>query len=81
VQSLELHAGISQSGEADHGGFTQSQPGIGGEGKQVDATRGEVFADLTRPDVEPGLAQFIEQLGVNEMDLSQIRRAFVSRPP
>lgn len=43
-----------------------------GEGKQVDPVGGDVFAELSRVDVEPVLADLGEQFGLDEVDLPQV---------
>lgn len=43
------------------------------QSKQVDATRGDVFPDISRPNLKTGQSHFVEELGMDQMHLPQIR--------
>ena len=44
---------------------------------EVDAGRGDVLAEVSRSDLEPGRPQLVEELGVDQVDLAQVGRVGV----
>src|SRR4029079_13986617 len=81
LKAIDLDARIAQPGDLDHGAGTDVQPRAGRQRQQVDAARGDVLAELAGRHAEACGAQLLEQFGVDEMNLTQVRAGRVARNP
>lgn len=73
MQSVQLHAGVAQSGYLDDGSRSEVQPRPQGKPQQIDAAGGHVFAHLARSHRDPCGSKLGEEFGVEEMHLAEIR--------
>ena len=75
IPSLEYscQAGIAQTRHIEDDLGANSQPRALGQSEQVDAMCGDVFAKFRRTDAKAFRLQFVEQLGMDQMDLAQVR--------
>src|SRR5262249_41055977 len=80
-QFVELAAGVAQPGHLDDGVGAKMQFRTGRQPQQVDAARRYVLPHQPGPDVKPGVAQLVEQLGVDQMNLAQIGHSRVGGDP
>ena len=61
--------------------MTKGQLSPGGQGKEIDAACGDVLTDLARTYRKPKRLQRIEEFGLYEMDLPEVRlRRIFSNP-
>ena len=78
LNAVELCTWVAQTGDLDCCGVTESESGPGRQAEEIDATRRDVLAHLTRDDVETASLQFVEQLGMDQMDLPQVGLTWVA---
>ncbi|MFN8536830.1 MAG: hypothetical protein U0232_05070 [Thermomicrobiales bacterium] len=76
-----MGAGVAEAGDLDHRRVAQMEFCAGRQAEQIDAARGDVLAHLAGGQVEPARAQLVVQLGVDEVDLAQVRLVGVARHP
>lgn len=69
-----LTARIAQPGQLHDRRLAEPQSGTSRQSEQCDPSRGHIFAQLARCNGEPGSGKLLEQFGVDQMDLAQIRR-------
>jgi hypothetical protein len=69
LKPVDLHTGVAKAGHLDHGLATEVQSSASRKPKQVDATRGDIFADGAGQDLESGRLELIEKLRMYEVDL------------
>lgn len=80
LKVVQLLAGVSQAGNLDHG-LANREPGARRQGQQIEAAGGDVLAHVARPDLDPLGEERLMQLGVDQMDLTQVRLVGVARDP
>ena len=76
---VQLHARIPQPGELDDHLGPETKSRANREAEEVDSACGHVLAEIARSDREPGRTQLVVQLGVDEVDLAQIRLRRIPR--
>jgi hypothetical protein len=81
LEVVDLQAGIAQAGDLHDRLVAEVQKSPGRQGEQVDAPGGDVLAEFARPDGEALVADFGEELLVNEVHLTQVRLGGVLRDP
>lgn len=72
LKEVKLLAGVSQAGNLDHD-LADREPGARRQRQQIEAAGGDVLADIAGRNSEALAGQFVEQLGVDQMDLAQVR--------
>src|SRR5450759_2649935 len=72
LESVDLSAGVAQSGDLHNRLGPNAQNRSLGECEQVQIPGGDVLAELARLDVETLLTKLSEQLGVDEVHLSKV---------
>ena len=72
--AVELRARVAQAGELDDGVLAEVEPGADGQGEQVDAAGRDVLAEVAGCHREPATSELVEQLGLHEVDLPEVRR-------
>lgn len=73
LKDVQLITGIAQSGHLNDRVGTEVQPGAAGQAEEVQAAGGDVLAHLPRCDIEAAISQLVVELGMNEVDLPQVR--------
>jgi hypothetical protein len=73
-----LRAGISEAREFDDRCWADGQPGTDGVAEQIEAPRGNVFAEIARNDRKPANRELGEEFCVNQMHLPQVRLRRIS---
>ncbi len=81
LQAVELRAGVAQTRNLEHRSFAKVHCCASGKSEQINPACGDVFAHLSRVNLEPSSLKFVVKLGVNEMHLAQIGLRRVSRNP
>lgn len=81
LDPVELGAGVAESGQFDSRRVSQAELGSGREAEQVDAMGGYVLAHHSRPESETATTELVVELGVEEMDLTQVRLGRVLTNP
>ena len=81
LKIVNLGAGISQTCHFNYSLETDVQQSSSGQFQQLEAARGNVFAQLTGRDLEAFTLQLLEQLERNQVDLAQIGLAGVGGHP
>jgi hypothetical protein len=79
LEVVQLCARISQAGDRDHRRAAQMKACPLGQGKQVKTFGRYVFAQVTRQYLETAPLQFLEQFGMNQVNLAEIRLRRVFR--
>jgi len=79
--AVELDAWIPESRHLDHGVGAQAKPGPGRQPEQVDAARGDVLPHLAGRQRESGRTELVVELGVDQVDLAEIRRLGILPQP
>ena len=74
LKPVDEHAGRSQTSQFDDGSGAEAQARAKGQAAQIQSPRRNVFAEVPRADMKSFAGEFIEELGIDEMDLSLIRR-------
>lgn len=72
LESIDLSARVAQPGDLDDRLGPNAQLRAAGQCEQVQIPGGDVFAELTRLDVEALRIKLSEQLGVDEVHLSKV---------
>ena len=73
TEILDLTAGIAEARHFHDRLIAQAQPSPSRQAEQIDALRGHILAKMAGRDAAEAVArQFVEQLGMDEMDLPQI---------
>ena len=72
LEAVDLYARRAEARELDDRFFPDAQPSAGRQSKEREAARREVLAELTRRDEKSRLRQLVEQLRVNEVDLTKV---------
>src|SRR5207244_3076277 len=70
---VELHARIANAGDLDDHVAAHVKTNALGQPEQVHATRRHVLAELSGGDVEARVVQLVEQLGMEQVHLPQVR--------
>ncbi|GHD08876.1 hypothetical protein GCM10016234_08910 [Tianweitania populi] len=70
---LDLRARIAQAGNRDFRTAFEDQPRIGRQNQQIDADCRDVLAQLSGGDYVALRTKQVEQLGMDQMDLPQVR--------
>jgi hypothetical protein len=80
--AVDLRARVAQAGQLDDGVVAEVEPGADGQAEQVDAAGRDVLAEVARCHGEPATRELVEQLGLHEVDLPEVRRRvrLASRP-
>jgi len=73
LKFVELDARIAQPGDLNDRLTSDVPPGAGWQRQQIDAAGRDVLAEVTRHDRVTACLQFLEQLGMDQMDLTQVR--------
>ena len=79
LKPIDLDAWIPQSGDLDDGRGTESEERPDRQIEQRNATRRDVLAELTRVHRESGGHELVVKLGMDEVNLPQIRRVWILR--
>src|SRR3954463_16101938 len=79
LQAIELAARVAQSGDLDDSLAAEAQARPSRQSEQVDPRCRYILAHQARQYLEAAHPQFLEQFGVNHVDLAQIRRRRVFR--
>jgi len=72
LESIDLSARVAQPGDLDDRLGPNTELRTSGQCEQVQIPGGDVLAELTRLDVEALLTKLSEQLGVDEVHLSEV---------
>ena len=78
LKAVQLGAGVAQARHFNHSRCADVQTCSGWQGQQVNAGGGDVLAEIAGPHREIGGHQFLEQLGVQQVHLPQIRLARIA---
>ncbi len=78
---IELHAGVPETGHFDDSGIAQAEPSPRGQREQMNPARGDVLTHLSSRHGEAVRPEAVVKLGVDQMDLAQIRLARIARDP
>ncbi|MCW2756505.1 MAG: hypothetical protein JWO46_251 [Nocardioidaceae bacterium] len=81
VEPLDLQAWVAQTGDLDDRLVAEQQQCAGGEGEQVDAAGGDVLAEVAGADHVTLGSQLVEELGVQQVDLAEVRLVRVAGDP
>lgn len=73
VVRLDLDARVAQAPDPDHGIGAEVEQGAGRQPEEVDAAGGQVLAEVTWGDVVPVSREVVEELGVDQVDLPEVR--------
>jgi hypothetical protein len=73
---IDLPTRIAQTGDFDDGIRTEPQARAARQREQGDAARGYVFSKLAGRDIKPHCCKLTEQLGVDQVNLAQVRRTW-----
>ena len=73
LKLFDLAAGIAQTGHLKHHVVANSKQGGFRKSEKIDAARRNVFAELCRRQVKALRCQFVEQLGVDQVNLTKVR--------
>ncbi|GHA10167.1 hypothetical protein GCM10007989_00340 [Devosia pacifica] len=81
AEGLNLLAGIPQTSDAQHNRVTNLQQRVCRQPQQIEACRRDVLAQCTGRNIWIDRPKFVQQLGVYEVDLTQVRLRRVHRYP
>lgn len=73
LEFIQLPAGVAQPRDLDDRLIAEREPRAARQGQQVDPAGRDVLPHLTGGDREAGPPELIVQLGVDQMDLPEIR--------
>lgn len=73
LEVLDLLAGIAQAGDFHHGIRAEPEPRAGRQAEQVHAPRQDIFAEVARADDVSLRRQFVQQLRMDQVHLSEVR--------
>src|SRR3954452_7500300 len=73
LEAVDLDARIAQAGDFNDSAVAEMQPSPARQLQQVDTRGGDVLAEIAGPYGEARRMHFVEQLGVHQMHLAQIR--------
>ncbi len=79
--TVQLSTRVPEPGHLDDGCIAQSQPRADRQSKQVNAAGGDIFTDISSCYYKACTLQVGKQLGVNKMDLAQIRQIMAQPQP
>ncbi len=66
-------ARIAQTGHLKHRFVSNSEQRAPWQGEEIDASRGDVFSELSRTNAKTLRVQLVEQLGVDQVNLTKVR--------
>ena len=72
MEAIELGAGVSQPCYFHDGLISQMQSGAKRQGKEVEATGGDILANLAGRDIETSCTQLIMLLCMDEVNLAKV---------
>jgi hypothetical protein len=75
AEAVDLGAGGAEAGDLEDGGGADVEEGVAGEGEEVETGGEEVFAELAGGEREAKEGELVEELGGEEMDLSEVGSA------
>jgi hypothetical protein len=79
LEPVDLLAGVPKSGDADNRFVTKVKQCAGGKRQQVNATRRHVLAHLTSRNPVARCRDFIEELGMDQVHLSEVGLGGIAR--
>ena len=81
LEAVELQARVPQPGHLHHGLRAEHQPRPGRQAEQVDSARRDVLPHVPGGDPVPQKIQLVVQLGMDQVDLAQVRGRWVTGYP
>lgn len=79
AETLDLSAGIAQSSHLQHRLRADAQHGGARQAEQIKPSRENILAQIARADSETPHLQFVEQFGMDQVNLPQIRLRRIHR--